>query len=1169
MPALATNFVMADQHATPYRLISVDTMNLDSIMWYPAASFAEPNHFTHHKFMQASMISSLCMLQSYTKPLNYQSHLNWKGVLLYLSILLITQSHDTEMNPGPYTPKYPCGVCLKAVRWSRTRTAVACDTCNTWYHTDCMGMSSGTYKDLNRSDVTWICMNCDTPNHSSSLLDSYIVDSENRFQVLSSIDNSAIDSSNTSSICSTNTTCSANASVNSDIGPPLQQSSPIKKTTRKNTTRPLKVLSANLQSMKAKRESFWEAVEASQPDVIIANETWLKPDLLNSEMMPPGYNSPIRKDRADGYGGVLLATKGDLIDGEIQLDSDCEIIATKVEMVKQQPLIIISAYRPPKNDLPYAQNLCQAIRQVVTKYPAASFWISGDFNLPDINWATEAIIGHQYTIAINNCFLSTFHDLGLSQIVDFPTRINSTLDLFLTNRPSLVSKCIPLPGVSDHEMVLTISDIRTKRQKPARRLILLWKKADMAVIKSQLHKFTTSFVSANTVDSPVNSLWNQISTTLHGILEEHVPSKMTSTRFNQPWINNRLKSLSRRKMKAYKKAKKSNSPKDWSRYKLLKKTMQYSCRKTYDSFICDMICGEMSSNPKKFWSYIKSKRCDNSGVAPLMKDGILQSDSTTKANLLNDQFVSAFTNEDSADMPILGSSPHPEVPMFQIGCEGVQKLLSNLKPHTAAGPDNLPAYLLKEGAEELAPALTLLFQATLHQGKIPHEWKSAYVTPIFKKGDKHQPANYRPISLTSIVCKLMEHIMHSQIINHLNDHGLLTDKQFGFRKKHWCDAQLLLTVHDLASGLRDQEQIDAILLDFSKAFDKVPHERLLLKLHFYGIRGSLLSWIRDFLTNRTQQVILEGKKSNLTSVTSGVPQGTVLGPLLFLIFINDLPEYVTSEIRLFADDCLLYRPIKTQADVTILQHDLSNLQEWERKWLMSFNPAKCEVLRVTNKKKNIITADYSIHGSTLRTVDEAKYLGVTIQSNLSWKPHINNICKKSNSTLGFLRRNLRKSPSNIKEQAYKTYVRPTLEYSSTVWDPHTKDLSSKIDMVQRRAARFVLSDYHPRHSVTQMLNKLQWQTLSERRAHSKTIMLYRIVHGLVAIPCGPPYFHPSTCGATRGHHLQFRQHHCRIQSYQYSFFPSAICLWNVLPASVVSAPSLEAFRSRLSPLQLR
>ena len=666
------------------------------------------------------------------------------------------------------------------------------------------------------------------------------------------------------------------------------------------------------------------------------------------------------------------------------------------------------------------------------------------------------------------------------------------------------------------------------------------------------HKTGTEgiFLEENSISTDVDTLWMQITSELHRILDTQVPSKFTSTRFSQPWINASIKAHSRRKKGAYKRARKSGKCKDWAKYKDIKKSMQKECRSTYNSFIKDML-NEDDGKPKRFWSYIKSTRCDNTGVAPLMKDGILQSEASTKANLLNDQFTSVFTHEEGTNLPDLGTSPHATIPDFSINQEGVRKLLANIKPHTACGPDNIPARLLKEASDELAPIFCLLFNATLHQGKIPRDWKTANVTPIFKKGDKHKPENYRPISLTSIICKTIEHIIHSQIMHHLDTHDLLTEYQFGFRRGRSCESQLLVTIQDLATGLRDKQQIDAILLDFSKAFDRVPHERLLLKLHFYGIRGQLLSWIRDFLKGRSQQVTLEGIKSNTTSVSSGVPQGTVLGPLLFLVFINDLPECVSSSIRLYADDALLYRPIKSQEDTEALHGDLTKVQEWERKWLMSFNPDKCEVLRISNKRTNIIARNpYSIHGTALRTVEEAKYLEITIHRSLTWKPHINNICKKSNSTIGFLRRNLRKCPQSIKEQAYKTYVRPTLEDSSTVWDPHTKELKSQIEMVQRRAARFVLSDYNQQSSVSLMLQKLQWESLNERRAHSKSIMLYRIMNGLVAIPAAPPYVFLSSQG-TRGHHLQLRQQHCRILTYQHSFFPSVVCLWNSLPAEVV------------------
>ena len=220
-----------------------------------------------------------------------------------------------------------------------------------------------------------------------------------------------------------------------------------------------------------------------------------------------------------------------------------------------------------------------------------------------------------------------------------------------------------------------------------------------------------------------------------------------------------------------------------------------------------------------------------------------------------------------------------------------------------------------------------------------------------------------------------------------------------------------------------------------KGFWQSAAKCLLLKLEHCGVRGPLLSWIGDFLAERT----LESTTPEEAAVTSGVPQGTVLGPLLFLVYINDLPACGSSEARLFADDCLLYRTIKSQRDADILQDDLNILQQWEAKWLMSLNPDKCEVFRVTNKRKNIIQSQYTIHGTVLNTVDKTEYLGVTIRSKLNWKPHISNISKKANNIRAFLHRHLTRCPAPIKEQACKTYVRPILEYGPLSGTPILKN----------------------------------------------------------------------------------------------------------------------------------
>ena len=334
--------------------------------------------------------------------------------------------------------------------------------------------------------------------------------------------------------------------------------------------------------------------------------------------------------------------------------------------------------------------------------------------------------------------------------------------------------------------------------------------------------------------------------------------------------------------------------------------------------------------------------------------------------------------------------------------------------------------------------------------------------------------------MTCIVCKLLEHIISTNIHAHLENYGILHNAQHGFHKRRSCETQLINTVHNFASALNNREQIDAILLDMSKAFDTVPHERLCHKLSLYGIRGTTLRWIRSFLTGRTQKVILNGQESRTTKVSSGVPQGSVLGPLLFIIYINDMPNNIASNIKLYADDALLYRTIHSVTDIHILQHHLDMLHQWASTWLMTFNPTKCEFLQLT-KKNHPLKSQYHIDNKQIKQVTTAKYLGVTIDKNLNWSDHTSRVVNKANSVLGFLQRNVCKCCLEVKCMYCKSLVRPILEYASIIWSPYHQHNIHSIEMVQRHAARFVSSNFDRYASVTQMLNNIGWPTLSLRR----------------------------------------------------------------------------------------
>ena len=429
--------------------------------------------------------------------------------------------------------------------------------------------------------------------------------------------------------------------------------------------------------------------------------------------------------------------------------------------------------------------------------------------------------------------------------------------------------------------------------------------------------------------------------------------------------------------------------------------------------------------------------------------------------------------------------------------------------------------------------------------------------PVYKKGNKKDPGNYRPVSLTCICSKIMEHIIYSCMFDHLNHFQALRDEQHGFRRHRSCETQLISTVHDLAQCLNQRGQCDVLLLDFCKAFDKVPHCRLFNKLQFYGIQGSLLNWIKNFLTDRSQQVILDNKQSISCKVLSGVPQGTVLAPLLFLIYINDLPLHVSNKVRLYADDVILYSYIYSMDDCYKLQKDLDSLTIWSNKWQMFFNPRKCEFLRITNKK-NFISFTYHINDCSIQEVTHAKYLGVVLDQHLSWSDHIKKTASKATKVIGFLQRNLYQCPPLVKSNIYKAMVRPIMEYSSTIWDPHTSVNINRVESVQRYAARMCFRNYSRYSSVTSMLAELNLPTLEERRTRAKLQLFYKIIYHLVSIPdnCLTP-IPPSLRSG------YFKQLLTNVDSFKFSFFPSTIKLWNLLPRNITNSATYTNFCKEL------
>ena len=667
--------------------------------------------------------------------------------IIYSLAFLLALAGDIETNPGPQT-KYPCGVCSKAV----IRKGVACDTCDQWYHPKCMGMRDLIYKNLGHA--SWHCCNCALPN-ISDFLQTPIESSTNSFDCL-------------------NTTISSVSNIESQDQnySPVARSSPLTQAQRvKRQKRSLKVCIVNFQSVKNKKADIRNLIKEEDPDIIAGTETWLNTDIASAEFFPANYQV-LRQDRlTSSHGGALLALKSDLTVERIDSPNNIEAVFAKVKtQLHGAPLVVGSIYRPTNNDQPYMELLNKTIIKICKSHRKSAVWLCGDLNLPDICWDQLNVKSHQYATNISQTFLDTVINCGMVQMVDENTRENKILDLFLTNRPTWTTKCSTRAGISDHDIVITTNQLAAQRRKPISRKILLWKKANITELRNDVSKLKDRLIEEYRQHSrPINDLWIDFVTSIKRIESTHVPSKMSSVRHHQPWVNRNIKQLGRRKRRAYQRAKTSGKQQDWDIYKEVKKAMRHKCKETYNQFMSDLMTqtDDHQIHNKRFWKYIKSRRCDQVGISTL-KDEIGRSvtDGDKKANLLNQQFASVFTIDDLDPLPAIPQK-HDSMPAFDITDEGIEKLLKNLKDHKASGPDNLSPLLLKSVAAEVSPILNLIFNTSLRQGAVPKDWQHANVCPIYKKGDPTSPGNYRPVSLTSIPCKIMEHIISSQINRHL------------------------------------------------------------------------------------------------------------------------------------------------------------------------------------------------------------------------------------------------------------------------------------------------------------------------------------------------------------------------------------------------------------------
>ncbi|KAJ8027731.1 RNA-directed DNA polymerase from mobile element jockey [Holothuria leucospilota] len=736
----------------------------------------------------------------------------------------------------------------------------------------------------------------------------------------------------------------------------------------------MKVMFANVRSLFNKFSEFLAHISIDNPDIVGVTETWLHSDISNSEIQVPGYKI-FRQDRADTVcgrgGGVLLYVKNSIncVDVTNKFSSGfsnclwCEISFGNESCT---PLVVGIIYRSPNSCADNNQSLFESFRIVSSKRAV----VFGDFNFPDIDWhsCTSGSHGRDFLEAVSDGFFT--------QHVLFPTREDNCLDLVLSTDENMVRNVASggKIGSSDHDLI-SFELLCYSKLQGSDKTVLDFSKANFTHAKELL---TIDWVAHLSHLGPAEA-WSVFRNIVTDTTKLCIPLKKAVVKNRPIWMSREVLRAARKKRKCWRRYRVSKNSDDFAVYKkqeLLVKNLVIDTKAKFEK----QLAKEVKVNPKSFHAYVRSKQKVKEGVGPLQgNEGTLVTDHQDMANLLNDYFVSVFTKESSVLGTCRDSDNSSLVSDVVFSEELVCNKLKSLKASKAPGPDGIHPAILHECSEILSVPLCIIFQKFLDSNFVPADWRIANVTPIFKKGDRSLPCNYRPVSLTSVVCKVMESVIKDCLLKYLLDNGLLNLSQHGFLPSRSCVTNLLSFLEDVSLSLDCGHSVDVIYLDFSKAFDKVPLGRLMVKLHRLGIKGSCADWINSWLNGRSQRVVVNGNFSSWKEVTSGVPQGSVLGPLLFLIFINDIDSSLTSSISKFADDTKLYRKVSDKDDASLLQKDLDRLFSWSQTWQMSFNADKCKVLHFGPKN---FSYDYNMNGSILSDVTFEKDLGVVITPRL-------------------------------------------------------------------------------------------------------------------------------------------------------------------------------------------
>ena len=599
----------------------------------------------------------------------------------------------------------------------------------------------------------------------------------------------------------------------------------------------------------------------------------------------------------------------------------------------------------------------------------------------------------------------------------------------------------------------------------------------------------------------------------------------------------------------------------WQSYKDLRNAVTTEIRKAKHSFETKL-AKKVRYESKYFYDYININKKGKNDISVLLcEDGSELKDSKEMCSHFNEYFASVFTPDtnmqDLPEVKIPGIGNIPEtLSNITVTSEMVNKSIKELKDDKSPGFDDMSSNILIKVNEQISEPLSYIFNLSIETSEIPEDWKTSKVIPIFKKGNKKLSSNYRPISLTSQVGKVLERILKHEISKFLEMNNLIIETQHGFREKKSTLSNLLEFSTELINHIDNRQPVDVAYLDFQKAFDKIPHLLLLKKIEAHGIEGKMLKWLESWLTNRKQRVSLQDELSDWTRVCSGVPQGSVLGPLLFIIYINDLGQEFKSSIYKFADDTKALGTVDISKGHSTLHDDLLKFEKWSQIWKMPLNVEKCKVVHYGNNNPNI---EHLLFGKKLTSSTEEKDLGVLFNKDMSVTNQCLKASKSANKVLGIISRNIFSRDSVIMINLYKSLVRPILDYCNQIWKPYLiKDIKI-LEKPQKRFTKMVKGLKKLKYK--DRLDKLKLTTLETRGLRGDLILTYKLLNGSIKSNINAIFDFNNRI--SRGHTKKLSKEYCRLESTRNSFSYRVVDKWNALTNDLITVNTVNQFKGGL------